>query len=75
MITTSRAGTDDRYEVDAARPRKPGAKPRALIPGFDQQWYATSATRGSTFYFQTNEGAPLAEGGGARCCQGRPITA
>ena len=36
---------------------KPGAKPRALITGFTNN-YSYVGNRGTTFYFQTNEGAP-----------------
>ena len=38
--------------------KKPGAKPRTLIPGFENN-YSYIGNRGSTYYFQTNDGAPL----------------
>jgi len=57
LIVTSSSGTDDRYEIALVDVRKPGAKPRVLIPGFDYN-YSYIGNRGSTFYFQTNQDAP-----------------
>ena len=57
LITYSSSGTDDRYEISLVDLKKPGAKPRVLIPGFNYN-YSYIGNRGSTFYFQTNEGAP-----------------
>ncbi|CAA9505266.1 MAG: Prolyl endopeptidase [uncultured Sphingomonas sp.] len=57
LIITSSSGTDDRYEVTLLDWKKPGAKPRTLIPGFTNN-YSYIGNRGSTYYFITNDGAP-----------------
>ena len=57
LIVTSSSGTDDRYEVALIDRRRPAAKPRVLIPGFEHN-YSYIGNRGSTFYFVSNEGAP-----------------
>ncbi len=57
LITYSSSGTDDRYEIALVDLRKPGARPRVLIPGFDHN-FSYIGNRGSTFYFQTNRDAP-----------------
>ena len=57
LVITSSIGTDDRYEVTLIDLSKPAAKPRTLIRGFTNN-YSYVGNRGSTFYFQTNDGAP-----------------
>ncbi len=57
LIVTSSSGTDDRYEVTLVDLKKPGAKPRVLIPGFENNW-SYVGNRGSTFYFVTDKDAP-----------------
>ena len=57
LIVYSSSGTDDRYEVNLVDLTRPGAKPRVLIPGFENNW-SYIGNRGSTFYFITDEGAP-----------------
>ena len=57
LVVTSSIGTDDRYEVTLIDLSKPGAKPRTLIKGFTHN-YSYVGNRGTTFYFQTNDGAP-----------------
>jgi len=58
LIATSSSGTDERYEISLVDLKKPGAKPRVLVPGFDYD-YSYVGNRGSTFYFRTNQDAPL----------------
>lgn len=57
LVVTSSSGTDERYEVTLIDWQKRGAKPRVLIPGFTHD-YSYIGNRGSTYYFQTNDGAP-----------------
>jgi prolyl oligopeptidase len=57
LVVTSSSGTDDRYEVTLVDWQKPAAKRRVLIPGFTHN-YSYIGNRGSTYYFQTNDGAP-----------------
>ncbi|MDQ3143947.1 MAG: S9 family peptidase, partial [Pseudomonadota bacterium] len=57
LVVTSSSGTDDRYEVTLIDLARPAAKPRTLIPGFTDN-FSYIGNRGSTFYFQTNKGAP-----------------
>jgi prolyl oligopeptidase len=57
LVVTSSIGTDDRYEVTLIDLARPGARPRTLIKGFTNN-YSYVGNRGSTFYFQTNDGAP-----------------
>jgi len=72
LITTSSSGTDDRYEIALVDLRKPGSKPRVLIPGFDHN-YGYIGNRGSTFYFQTNEGAPKLKVVALDISQAKPV--
>ena len=71
LITSSSSGTDDRFEIALVDLRKPGAKPRVLIPGFENN-YGYIGNRGSTFYFQTNEGAPKLKVVALDIAQARP---
>ncbi|MBA3510751.1 prolyl oligopeptidase family serine peptidase [Sphingomonas sp.] len=57
LVVTSSTGTDERYEVTLVNLRRPAARPRVLIPGFEHN-YTFIGNRGPTFYFVTNEGAP-----------------
>lgn len=57
VVITSSSGTDERYEVTLLDWQRNGAKPRTLIPGFTHD-YSYVGNRGSTYYFQTNDGAP-----------------
>ncbi|MBA3835932.1 MAG: prolyl oligopeptidase family serine peptidase, partial [Sphingomonas sp.] len=57
LIVNSSSGTDDRYEVSLVDLRRPGARPRVLIRGFDNNW-SYIGNRGSTFYFITDRDAP-----------------
>jgi prolyl oligopeptidase len=56
-VVTSSSGTDERYEVSLVDLRRPSAKPRVIVPGF-QYNYSYIGNRGPTFYFIANEGAP-----------------
>lgn len=57
LVVNSSSGTDDRYEVSLVDLRRIGAKPRVLLPGFDNNW-GYIGNRGTTFYFVTDQGAP-----------------
>ena len=57
LIVYSSSGTDSRYEINLVDLKNPKAKPRVLIPGFDNNW-GYIGNRGSTFYFVTDKGAP-----------------
>jgi len=57
LIVYSSSGTDERFEVSLVDLRRPGARPRVLVPGFEHN-YSYAGNRGSTFYFVTNRGAP-----------------
>ena len=57
LIVYSSSGTDSRFEINLVDLKNPKAKPRVLIPGFDNNW-GYIGNRGSTFYFVTDKGAP-----------------
>ena len=57
LVITTTEGTDNRYEVTVLDLTKPGAKPRTIIPGLENEWSLAGNT-GSTFYWRTNKGAP-----------------
>jgi prolyl oligopeptidase len=57
LVITSSSGTDDRYEVTLVDLKRPAAKPRVLIPGFEHN-YSFVGNRGTTFYFVTDDRAP-----------------
>jgi prolyl oligopeptidase len=57
LIVSSSSGTDERYEVTLIDLKRPGSKPRVLIPGFANNW-GYVGNRGSTFYFVTDADAP-----------------
>ena len=57
LIINSSSGTDERYEVTLIDLKKPGAKPRVLIPGFDNNW-GYVGNRGTIFTFVTDKDAP-----------------
>ncbi len=72
LIVTSASGTDDRYEITLIDLRRPGAKPRVLVPGFAHN-YSYAGNRGATFYFVTNEGAPRQKIVSLDIAQARPV--
>ncbi len=57
LVISSSSGTDPRYEVTLIDLRRPAAKPRVLVPGFEHN-YSYVGNRGSTFYFVTDDKAP-----------------
>ena len=57
LIVSSSSGTDPRFEVTLIDLKRASAKPRVLIPGFDNNW-SYAGNRGSTFYFVTDKDAP-----------------
>lgn len=57
LVVTSSSGTDERYEVTLVDWQKAKPTRRVLIPGFTHD-YSYIGNRGSTYYFQTNDGAP-----------------
>ena len=72
LITYSSSGTDDRYEVALVDLAKSDARPRVLIPGFKHN-YGYIGNRGSTFYFQTNDGAPKLKVVALDIAQAKPV--
>ena len=58
LIVTSSSGTDDRYEVTLIDRENMEAAPRTIVPGFEHS-YSYVGNVGSTFFFTTNDGAPL----------------
>ncbi len=56
VIVTSSSGTDDRYEVTLID--RDTGDARTLVPGFEHS-YSYVGNIGSTFFFTTNDGAPL----------------
>ena len=57
LIVTSSSGTDERYQVSLVDLSRPDAKPRILIPGFENGWTYVG-NRGSDFWFVTDRDAP-----------------
>ncbi|MFD1610883.1 prolyl oligopeptidase family protein [Sphingomonas tabacisoli] len=57
LIVTSSEGTDDRYEITVIDLNAPGAKPRTLFKGLENNWQFVGNS-GDTFYFLTNKDAP-----------------
>jgi len=57
LIVTSSEGTDDRYEITVIDLGTPGAKPRTLFKGLENNWQYVGNT-GPSFYFITNRDAP-----------------
>jgi prolyl oligopeptidase len=57
LIVSSSSGTDPRFQISLVDLKKPGARARVLIPGFDNNW-GYVGNRGSTFYFVTDKDAP-----------------
>ncbi|WP_205215005.1 prolyl oligopeptidase family serine peptidase [Sphingomonas sediminicola] len=55
ILTTE--GTDNRNEVRVVDLKSPNWTPRTLIGGLTDEW-SPIGSRGTTFYFQTNKGAP-----------------
>jgi prolyl oligopeptidase len=58
LVVTSSSGTEARYEVALVDLENPQAAPWVIVPGFDHD-YTYFANSGSTFYFVTDDGAPL----------------
>lgn len=58
VVVTSSSGTDDRYEVTLIDRSRPEATPRVIVPGFEHS-YSYVGNVGNSFYFTTNDGAPL----------------
>ena len=57
LIVYSSSGTDSRYEISLVDLKRAGAKPRVLLPGFENNW-GYAGNRGTTFYFVTDKDAP-----------------
>ncbi|WP_238475458.1 prolyl oligopeptidase family serine peptidase [Sphingomonas cavernae] len=57
LLITSSAGTDERYEMHVLDLGTPGAKPKALVKGLENNWELVGNV-GARFYFLTNKGAP-----------------
>jgi prolyl oligopeptidase len=57
LIVSTTQGTDSRYELTLIDLTQPGAAPRTLVPGIDNDWDYLG-NRGTTFYWRTNRGAP-----------------
>lgn len=57
LLITSSAGTDERYELHVLDLGKPGALPRTLVKGLENNWELVGNI-GTRFYFLTNKGAP-----------------
>jgi prolyl oligopeptidase len=57
LIVSSSSGTDDRYQVSLVDLKRPAARRRVLIPGFDNNW-SYVGNRGSTFYIVSDRDAP-----------------
>lgn len=57
LVISSSAGTDPRNAVTLVSLEKPGAKPRALISGIDNDWQLVGAI-GNRMWFRTDKDAP-----------------
>ncbi len=57
LIVYSSEGTDERFDVTLIDLANPGARPRPLITGRQNDW-AYLGNQGSVFYWRTNLGAP-----------------
>jgi len=57
LVITTTEGTDERYEITVLDLQTPGAKPRTVIKGLENQWDFVGNT-GSDFVFVTNKDAP-----------------
>ncbi|WP_405051858.1 prolyl oligopeptidase family protein [Sphingomonas sp.] len=57
LVVTSSSGTDERFEITLVNLKNRAAKPRVLVPGFENN-YTFIGNRGSTFFFVTNDSAP-----------------
>lgn len=57
LVITTTEGTDNRYEITVVDLTKPGAKPRTIIPGLENEW-TLAGNVGATFYWTTNKDAP-----------------
>ncbi|WP_082731754.1 MULTISPECIES: prolyl oligopeptidase family serine peptidase [unclassified Sphingomonas] len=57
LVITTTEGTDNRYEMTLIDLTKPGAKPRTIVKGLENEW-AVVGNVGSRFWWNTNKGAP-----------------
>lgn len=57
LVITTTEGTDDRYEITLLDLKTPGAKPRKLIAGLENNW-SLAGNIGTRFFWTTNKGAP-----------------
>ncbi|WP_082731230.1 MULTISPECIES: prolyl oligopeptidase family serine peptidase [unclassified Sphingomonas] len=57
LVITTTEGTDNRYEMTLIDLAKPGAKPRTIVKGLENEW-AVVGNVGSRFWWNTNKGAP-----------------
>jgi prolyl oligopeptidase len=57
LVVTSSEGTDERYDITLIDLTRPGAAPRKLVTGLQNQWDYIGNV-GSTFYWATNTEAP-----------------
>ncbi len=57
LIVYSSEGTDARYDITLIDLTRPNAQPRRFISGLEHDW-TYLGNSGSTFYWQTNNGAP-----------------
>ncbi|HEX4694889.1 prolyl oligopeptidase family serine peptidase [Sphingomonas sp.] len=57
LVITTTEGTDNRYEVTVIDLATPGAKPRTIFKGLENQW-SLAGNVGSKFYWVTNKDAP-----------------
>jgi prolyl oligopeptidase len=57
LVVYSSEGTDARYEITLIDLTQPGAQPRRLIAGLENDW-TYLGNRGTTFYWRTDKDAP-----------------
>ena len=57
LVITTTEGTDNRYEVHVLDLGKPGAAPRTVFAGLENEWQLAGNV-GATFYWKTNKDAP-----------------
>ena len=64
LVITTTEGTDDRYEITLLDLKTPGARPRKLIAGLENNW-SLAGNIGTRFFWTTNKGAPKIKLGSA----------
>ena len=57
LVITTTEGTDNRYEITVLDLAQPGAKPRTIVKGLENEW-TLAGNQGATFYWTTNKDAP-----------------